>query len=29
VQQALLRDGSEIVVGSTSVIVRDPRSEGQ
>ena len=29
VQQAMLRDGSEIVVGSTAVVVRDPRSKGQ
>ncbi len=29
VQQAMLRDGSEIIVGSTTVVVRDPRTKGQ
>lgn len=29
VQQAMLRHGSEIVIGSTTVVVRDPRAKGQ
>lgn len=29
VQQAMLRDGSQIVVGSTTVVVRDPRAKDQ